>query len=339
MITLSRKTTLLWVLSPTAFQAINQQALVVLERPLGNSVSAVNKMLACGEEMEMLLPEILGISPKANSTDWQRHLQDYWHNFGFDVPEVGYPLDISMTFDVTDFKRIDYIKSIATRASIKLSGNEEESQKAQESLFKYIVKNVKETEYYRYFSPVNVDHYLKYRFCLVNAKVANDPKDMRKSNNIDFYLLDEKTLAENRKRVNEQKVKSMDAYYNLIKKEDSINIVENMLIANESVLGISQLKEMEDYDKTAMLMDIAVQEPEKFLTLINDPILERKAEIKKWVFAGLVRLLPNSNTHTDASNPSIILGNNLDEVVSFVTNDVNASYVNDIRLQYKSINI
>jgi len=337
MINLSRKTTLLWVLAPTAFQAINQTALVVLSRPLGTSVTVVNKMLACSEEMEMLLPEVLGVSPKTNSNDWQRELQLFWHNFGFDVPESGMVLNTSMTFDMSDFRRKEHIEELAERLGVKLKGTLEVKDDAEKKLFNHIVKNVKEEDRYRYMVPENVEEYLRWRFCLIHAKVANEPSFIINSTKIEFYLLDDSKLQEIRRKTNDTKNAAIAKYSEILASENANNRIENLLIANDSILSITDLKELKDGDKSAMLLDIAVQTPESFITLVSDPISEDKAEVKKWVMAGFVRNELGTSIYTDASNPSIILGRTLEEVVTYIHLDVNAAYVNDLRLRYKAI--
>ena len=50
------------------------------------------------------------------------------------------------------------------------------------------IKELDETELYKYVTFVNIPDYIRWRYCLLSSKVANKVEDINKSVNIQFYL-------------------------------------------------------------------------------------------------------------------------------------------------------
>lgn len=331
MITIKRNAILNWSYNPSTLQIVNQKALVSLSRKLGTALGPVNTMLSRAEEMEMLLPEILGTSPNSNATDWQARLESYWHNFYLDVPPTGITFDTSLTFDMSDYKRKENIKELKEELGIK------DTKDIEKLLANHITKNVPEERRYKYMSPVNITDYLAWRYCLLSSEVANDPDDIIKSVKIRFYLIDEGKLKAKKEGESKVKKDAIAKYSHIISSDDSESIIENLLIASNKILSLKELKNMTISDKESMLLDSATSDPKLFIDLSNDTLSSDKAEIKKWVMAGLVRQLSNTTIYVDASDPKMLLGNTIEEVIAYVNNEINAAYINQLRLKFKSL--
>lgn len=332
MITIKRNAILNWSYNPTAFEVVNQKALVSLSRKLGTALGPVNTMLSCAEEMEMLLPEILGVSPNSNASDWQARLESYWHNFYLDVPTSGMTFDTSMIFDMTDYKRQDNIKALKEELDIKSGAKD-----VEKTLLSYIEKNVPEERKYKYMTPVNIPNYLAWRYCLLSSEVANEPDSIVKSTKIRFYLIDEAKLKAKKEGESKIKKDAISKYYKAVSGDNAESVIDNFLIASDKVLSLKELKNLIQSDKENVLLDMATSDPKKFNDLIDDKLSSDKAEIKKWAMGGLVRQLPNSSIYVDASDPKIVLGNTLEDVIAYVANEVNAAYINQLRLKFKAL--
>ena len=330
---IERKTTLYCVLDPTALETINEKAFVSLTRPLGTGVNSVSKMIACAEEMEFLLPSILGISPNSNSTNWAKAVSDYWHNFGMDVSMTnGVPFDITLTVDLYDTLRKQNIATLLKELKCTETSSDAKIKAVEEYLK---LETTPETEKYKWAIPNNTTDYLAWRYCLVSGAVANDPKDVGKSTKIKFYLMDEGKAEQRKIEASKIKNKAMRMYSSLIAEKDK-SAIDNILIAAESVRSLAELKKS-DIDKENILLDMTIYDPAKFIALLEDKQLAITAEVKKWSMASLVNNIPNSTIYVDNANPTIVLGNTMSEVITYLSNPINAAYVNEVRIKFNAL--
>lgn len=356
MITKQRFVTLNWTLNPTAFESINANSLVSLTRPLGTAINPVNKMLARSEEMELLLPDILGTSPNSNSGNWQASLSNYWHNFGLEVSANGMKFNTSFTFDLFDPRRQKYIDELI----VKLNLNKTKKVKAAEgevevkpeltddekleALATYVMTELPEDIKYRYGHPANVADYLAWRYCLLSSDVGNDPEIMTKSGSeaelkstrIKFYLIDDDTINKNKAALQKIRNKAVTKLSELISTKDKSKI-DNILVATDKVFDINELRSLSQDDKQSLLFDMTTSNPKSFVDAVDDKTLNEVAEVKKFVMGSLIRQLPNTTIYVDSSNATIVLGNSISDVVSFMSAPVNAAYVNELRLKMNNL--
>lgn len=352
MITKQRNVTLNWLLNPTAFEVINKDSLVALTRPLGTAVNPVNKMLARSEEMEMLLPDILGTSPNSNSGNWQAAVSNYWHNFGLEVSASGKRFDTSLTFDLFDIRRQKYIDELIARLGLNKVKKDEagvetpiySAEEKLEAFADHVMTEIPEEIKYRYCHPVNVEDYLAWRYCLLSSSVGNDPEVMvkpgtdgeLKSTRIQFYLVDDATIA--KQKADSQKIrnKAVTLLSKVITEKDSSKI-DNILISANKVGDLNELKALTKDDKQGLLFDLSTNSPKEFIQVVEDKTLEAVAEVKKFIMASFIRQLPNSSIHVDASDATKVLGNSVGEVVSYLAAPVNAAYTNELRLKMNQL--
>jgi len=112
MITKERSISLYWKLNPSVFQVINLEAMGEYTRKLGSAVTVVNTLCSLTEEMKVLLPTVLGVSPDNTSVNWQAKVSNYWHNFALDVLPTGLTFDIGFRFNLHDTNDVKRIKAI-----------------------------------------------------------------------------------------------------------------------------------------------------------------------------------------------------------------------------------
>ena len=53
--------------------------------------------------------------------------------------------------------------------------------------------------------------------------------------------------------------------------------------------------------------------------------------------SGYLRQLPNTTIITDGTDPSVVLGNTINEVISYMASSVNAAYVNELKVKFNSL--
>jgi hypothetical protein len=372
MITKNRKVMLNWILNPSAFEVMNANSLVSDSRPLGTSVSAVNKMLARAEEMESLLPDVIGTSPKSTTGDWNNALQLYWHNFEVEVPKTGKPLDISMVFDINAafcqeaIEKLDKSKNLFKVKATKTTAKEGETvdakaeleseqavnelsvEEKEEILANYVMKEVEEQEKFRYCRPVNIIDYLTWRFCLVLGSVGNSPdtikKDSSKTNRdvevvstrIAFYIVDENDINKRKEELQKVRENAVNKYYEIVSSKDKSKL-DTYFIMFDLITSIADLKVEDKSSFRSALLDVATMNPQKFMDITSAKGIEKQTEVKKLIMASLIRRIPGSSLIVDADDASIVLGSSNDDVVAFLAASINATYANTLRLKLNNM--
>ena len=329
MIRVERKVRIEWRNNPSSFEIKNKDAFKTETLRLGSAIRPVNDLLSRGEELRMLLPAVLGVSP--TDSTWQERVTTYLHDFLLEIPRHGLVFDTSYTFDMDD----PIYRANIDRLAKGIKNLPTDRKEAEKTLLEAIQK-LKEDELYQYVRFYNVEDYINWRYCLLSSKVANNVEDINKSVNIQFYL----TSDTERKAIKAKQVKvrnqALTAYTKLVNGEDKTKI-DNIIVAAERVSGYEEFKNLTDDDKQTILLDIYDENPKVFLDLIEDKNVAMKAKIKIYLWMNLIKKLPNSDIIVDVNNPEIIIGNTINDAVSYFVNELNKAHVSEIEAKYRSL--
>jgi hypothetical protein len=345
------------------YASANKDHLIASPRTLGSAINAVNKMLASGEEMKVLMPEILGVS--ATSPNWDNRLAYYWNSISEDVDPSGRTLEIGFMYDIDTPEAKAYIESFNKVASDKNRINSDEAllayfKNSYDKIIEDFKKNLDlankhsnakdvekstseayrikfdkiialESQKYKYGKPVNTADYMLYRFCLVHSQVANEYSLVEKSQNIRFYLHSEDEI----KQYKEEKIKlekdRMNAFLEVVKAPDT---VENLLYA----LGLGfTIKDQDAADRNITLNTYSMDNTKKFIQTINNKQLETIGMIEKYIVFGMLRRLDGSTIIVDGVDSGITIGNTIEESVSFFTNKKNEAYLSELNARFKGL--
>ena len=329
---ISRKVNIVWKYNPTTFEKINSEVVGEQFRKVGGSVTAVTKILQNSAMLRMLMPQLLGVDPDSNDVNWDRTVKHYWDSIAVDVPTGGKQLETGFSFDIDDINREKYITELAKANSLKTS----------EDLANYVMghtkdePNVKEEVRWKYGNPINIEDYLIWRYVLNYRHVANSIEDVNKSPNIRFYL----HTQEEKERIKKQEFKTkqgaINAYIKFLEKasKDDINDVLS-IISPSSVKDIVSNTDLED--KQAQIMEVVIATPTKFVDIIKDKNLKTKALIERLIAFNVLKRLPSSTVVVESADPSVTIGNNMDECVSFMLNEKNSVKINELTAKYKSL--
>lgn len=332
MIKHERFINLQWVIHRSMYALANKNVLNAGTEPrkIGSSLSAVNSMVAKGEEMRVLLPSILGTDPLSSKLDWEASVKNYWHGFSVDIPIGGRLLDISWNIDINDPNKKEAIEAL--RADAK-------SIKTNKDLLNYLFAinqttkqpNVTEEYLFRYATPSNIEDYLLWRWCLIYRRVLNpdaDPEILDRNPDIDFFLYDPAIT----KRKSENNLKetqaAMVAYLDLITKSDAKDDV--LFVFGENPLT------WDAFDKDQKLYTLYQTQPKRFVEVVKDKNLTIKSRIERYINVGLLNRLAGTGIVTDGADPSIILGNNINEVVSYFNNEIYKTFITEYAAKYKA---
>jgi len=322
---IKRSVTLLQRIKTTPFAKLNNEVYGGTSRLLGASQSAENFLLANNDFLSAVMPTIIGLSPK--SSGWQKAINNYLYSVEINVPKGGKILDISLKID-TDNDR--------TKANIeKLAKEKKQKFETAESIYKYLTGHSKtgkphfeEIDLIKFATPVNYLDYFIYIYCLYHNRVANKQELVSKSPRIEFYLVRKEDIEEAKKvRYNIQKrVRGI-----MFKIEEDDTLFEN-------ICSILRIEGRDNIDKALALNEYAKEHPNKIIDVFNDKNLNTKALIERYVASGILKRIPGSSLITDAVDTSIIIGNTLEQAVTFFNNKENESILSQYAVKYQSLN-
>lgn len=322
--------------NPSVFELINKEAFGVTSLRLGSTVSSVQHLLSRSEELRVLMPTLIGCSPIDSS--WQDKVGTYLNDFFMEIPKNGLSMNISYNVDFGDIRTKD-----ALTAYEKSLGKKDDSLDKEGWVVGNITGNlnngynkVDEEDLYKYVTFINPEQYINYRMCLKHSKVANSYKDINKSTNIEFYLTSEEQIRENKREKTRIKNEAFKIYNEFISDSDTSKI-NHYVIASNLVGSVEYYKTLNFEDKCALLLDMCNNEPAKFINLKKDSNITIRAQIIMYMWYNILKTLPNSTVIVDASNPEKIIGNTMNEAISYMSNELNRAHIADLNNRYKSL--
>ena len=359
----NKKINIYWRRSPSAYAKANKKVIVELNRKIGSSTSAVGKMIANGDEMKVLMPEILNLS--VTSPHWDAVLKNYWDSISEAIPGSGKELEIGFKYDVTVLRIKEYVadlnkglkdeKKIRTDKDLKtyfdnkvIEIDKEYSEQLKNAAVlderdkdtlertaydaKYTRLIDAESIHYRLGSPISVADYLLYRHCLVYRGVANDAKYMNKSSYIRFYLYSKEEIERDKRIKYDLERKAMKLYSAIVADKDRVEDVLFILGKGTEVMNA-----VDETDKQMMLLEQYKSEPGKFLEVASDKNLEKKGLIEKLIVNNVLRRLDNTEVIVESVDASKVIGNNMNDAIAYFANSTNKAVVSELISKYKGL--
>lgn len=333
MIKVNRSVRIEWRNNPSSFELRNKKAFKTDFLRLGSAIRPVNALLSRSEELRVLLPTVLGVSP--NDSSWQERVSTYLNDFLLEIPIQGLNFDTSYTLDLGNPALKTHIDELISK--LKKNGKiKDETGSALEEIVLSEIKTLKEEELYKYVTFYNIPDYISWRYCLLSSKVANKVEDVDKSVNIQFYLTSDSERKAIKAARTKIKSEAMAKYTALIGSSDSSKI-DNVIVASGRVFDYSEFKALSKDDKETILLELVESDPKKFIDIVSDKHLNYKALIIIYQWMNILKTLPNSSVIVDASNPERIVGNNINDAISYFSNDTNKGILSEWNAKYRSL--
>lgn len=329
MIKVERSVRIEWRNNPSSFELRNKDAFRTDFLRLGSAVRPVNELLSRSEEMRVLLPTVVGVSPIDSS--WQERITAYLHDFLLEIPRHGLTFDTSYVLDLGNPALKNNIDGLISKIK--------DAPKDPAELEKVVLEKIQkldETELYKYVTFVNIPDYISWRYCLLSSAVANKVEDINKSVKIQFYLSSDSERKAIQAARTKRKNDALKKYTELISDTDKTKI-DKIVIASNKVFGYEDYSKMSEDDKSNLLLEICDSDPDAFIKLVTDKYITIKSQIILYQWMDLLRVLPNSSVIVDASNPDQIIGNNINDAITFFSNDANKSYISELNAKYRSL--
>ncbi|MFA5395134.1 MAG: hypothetical protein WC346_03865 [Methanogenium sp.] len=314
----------------TNSQYFNRNAKFIPEGKIviGPSITGVNKMISNIDELKVYMPQIIGIS--ASSNDFDNKLLAYFNNLSVNVPESGLSLNISFKYkNKNDYKLIksNYDKIIRDFEIADKSFPDSRNKAFNDRTFSIIeLEKVK----YKYGTPININDYILWRYCLVYRDVAVDAALINNSAHIRFYIYDKEAEKYKSKVLLDIETKATKIYLELVENEDKLDQIL-WAGASDGTLNIGILSREE---KANIIKGMVNTNPYGLISLYNDERTNIRSFIEQLIQANILKRLINSTVVMDGDND--IIGNNMDEVIAFFKNtELNKAKISKFTNQLK----
>lgn len=312
--------------NPDVFRLLNKDVFTDLGGRLGSVQGAVKTILSPQFEpmLKSLMPTILTTSP--NDPIWYKKVANYWNSFGLKIPIGGVKLEIGFNFNINDTDRKEAISDL-----IKKAAEKQISITNDEELKEYVLKNVAELEKYKYATPINVEQYLIWVFCLGHREVAKHVDHVNKSVKIHLLLIDPKDIEDTRRSQHTLSVEAMKKYLEII--ADRSKVKDILYVKGENA------SKFDDVDADAKLKVFADNNPREFLSIANSSTLTTKAKIERYCVKGVLKRLPNTSIIVDANDPAVVVGNTIDEAIAYFSSESadRVAKVKEFKTRYSQI--
>ena len=305
----------------SVFENINQVAYATQSRPLCTNTKQVNTILSHPTFCDSILPVLIGRN--SNASDWEMVKTDYISSLQLNVPSSGYPLELSSTYDSDN-------KLLSVNIAKYIKDNNLKDKTEKEVVY-HIVENVEPINYHLYFKYDNVKDYLFWIMALTSSQVANTPEDFDKSNNIRFFIYDDKVAKKKILKDVELREKAAQEAIKLKSKKDILGQIALM----QNILTIAELEEITVEDLYIEIFNYANSVPDVFLNILKDEKLEIKSTIKTYIEYSILKINDENNI-VDGKNESIVIGGSIEEAVRYFENPINSAEVTKYGNEYKS---
>ena len=266
--------------------------------------SSVNRGLTFEEEVRFL-SEFIGVNEQ--SPNWEKATKEYWANISKPVPpKDGLKLEVGLKY----FKEDDY--NADRNRALNANG---------------VLENPKGV-------PINLADYILYRYCLVYNEVANSPELVSMSPKINFYLFNKDNEIREKKVVMDIKRKAAQLLYSNMFDRTWVEHMLRNLVARDSSkrYTIKGIMDFSEDERDVLLEEFLLENPSEFLSLGNDKHLEMKSFVEIAIASGKLSRIANTNTITLDGE---VIGNSIDETVSFLNNPKNSESLMTLKAQLR----
>lgn len=161
--------------------------------------------------------------------------------------------------------------------------------------------------------PLNINDYIKYKFCMGSPEVAPTEEEMQIKHL--YFIYDKaKKLESDYEKLSNKK----NAYKEFIKLTGN----EEKMVMVMNVCGIDGVSKMDEKARELELEKFVNENPDKFTAVLKDPKLETKAFIENCIRYGVLRRVGTSILNGDER-----LGGTLDEAIEYIENKTNSETV------------
>lgn len=313
------------------YRKANGKVLGQKKEVIGSSITSSRILSSNKSEVEKYFPALIGLSP--NNPEFITRVKSWLSNIHVPINENDTILNISFVYDTKrdylDFKRRE--EAIENEYSKVNRANTSAIKEALKTKLSAI--NLLESEKHKVGHPVNLEHYLLYRHCLLYRDVAKDTAIINSEPYIRFYIKDEAKEIERQKKLTQERLSAMRNFIDVSASDIKFNAIYISIVVYKND-DISQALLKDKSEKIAIVMDFVNTNPDRFNKFVKDSNIITKAFIETLIVRGeLVRSEFNQQISTADGT---FIGANINEAVAYFNNpnnkDIKTAYENKLKL-------
>lgn len=327
----TRSVTIALVQQYSAYREANMKVLGQRTGTIGSSVTSTRILSSNKGEVEAYFPQLIGLSP--NNPDFVTRVKAYLSNIQFVVNNSDVKLDVSFEYN----HKSDYLACQAQEDAINAEYDKVDRtdiKAIKDAIRRRVEKlNALESTKYKFGHPINLEHYIIYRHCLLYREVAKDIALINEDSSLRFYIKDEAREAIKAKKLVNERKNALKLFIELGASEIKFNAVYIQICRLKNVILSEALLKAKD-EREKVLMDYANENPDKFNKIANDKNVITKAFINTLIARGeLVQAEFNQQISTVDGT---FIGSNMNEAVAYFNDPNNAAvktaYENKLKL-------
>jgi len=298
----------------------NKEKIGSVYKSNGSILRGLNK-----HEEKLYLPRILGISK--DDVNFEKKAEEYWLDLSVAIPAndkngKGGGLRLEVGFEYESEKDAQEGRDEATKEAKRY-------KRWEESIIGKT--NLKTRRFEEDFSvrqtvgtPMNINNYIFYRYCLAFSQVALDIKYIHRSAKIKYYIVDAGVTIKADHRMAMAKKDATLKYAELIGDRERVKFVIAIMHKEIENLRKSENKDFPaktNDEQDLLLFEIINKYPVQFTLVVDDKKLAKKAMVEQCINYDVLRRIPHTDTIYYGDNVKI--GSNIDEAIMFLEDEKN----------------
>jgi hypothetical protein len=302
---------------------------------------AINKLFARQDVINLIAPNWIGMSK--DDSRFVQAFQDKFLSTRITIDKAkGATWNIGYVVDYSDTRRKQYFDDLVKEGKLKTQEISKDGlvdippSQIEKDIVRLIDLNkISQEDIPLYATPLDIDAYVRYLYSLYSKEVAT-LSTYNKSPNINFVMIDPVTQERNKMAKLEEETKAVRTYSLFVSDIEKVN---NYILAylSDNFNSIDDFNKLQTTQKEVIIWNHVKSEPIRFMELCDLQINAKLAEAKRYILLGLINYSPSNGLYSDAGDPTIILGNSLKEVVSYLSAAANNTYLIKLKDSVKNI--
>ena len=334
----SRKILIEPVFSKSYYLQANIKALPDISKGISPNTSATNKMINADNINRNVLRNLISVDP--TSGDWSKSVKDHYSSILYFISSGGKVLETGFIYNSEEDA-----KSFADKTEKIIKKYKPLLEKAENDKEELSIFNLQKDELFqleeekntlvegrpKYGVPIHAEEYIVYLYCLYTSYVAKRLKDVDKPASLKYIMTSEEETIKAEEEAFKLQFNADEAYIKVASDESKLDYV--LKVFNVYTPNLTTT------DKRKLAKKQVIASPAKFLAVVNDKNLEKKAFIEDLVRANIITKLKDSGVYVDSTDTSIIIGSNIKEVMVFFNeeNTVTKAKASELIAKFKSL--
>jgi hypothetical protein len=323
------------------YEEVNKDLFTGGQAYLAQLKEAINKLFARQDILNLIAPNWVGMSK--DDSRFVQAVQDKFLSTRITIDKAkGSTWNIGYTVDYTDTRRKVYYESLVREGKLRIQEVSKEGlvdippSQIEKDIVRLIdLDKISQEDVALYATPLDIEAYIRYLYAIYSKEVATI-STYNKSPNINFVMIDPVTQERSKIAKLEEETKAVRKYAEFI---GDINKVNNYILAylSNDFSSLDDYTKLQITNKETIIWNHVKTNPNQFMEQCSLQINSKLAEARKYILLGLINYSVSNGLYSDAGDPTIVLGNTLKEVVSYLNSASNSNYLIKLKDSVKNI--